>query len=324
MTERRPGPRHAVVGTCTLSPQDPPDPDDLLRVALDMVDRMARQAEDNGWGLDLFLFPEHSWPWETGDVRAAAEAIDGRTVSAMAEKARQHHAYGAVPVHLIEGDRVFNSVVMLDRSGEPIGVYSKVFPVVMPDGTVEHGVTPGSEFPIFELDFGRVGVQICFDAAFETGWQAYADQEAELVLFSTDPPSVLGLPARALRHQYYIVSSTFRPPSMVVDPTGRVVARTAEDREALVARFDLDYRIMPSRFSWTRGKEIEEKYGDRIKQDWSTEGWCVLLTSTDPELPVGRVVEQEGLKTVREWLADNVAAQNAARGGPPRLPADKG
>lgn len=318
MTKRKPGPRLAVVGTCTLSA--PPSPDDLLRGSLDMVDQMARKAEESGWGLDVFVLPEHSRATETPDVRAPAEAMDGPTVTAMADRARRHGTYGAVPVHLAEGGRVFNCVVILDRKGEPVGVYRKVFPVVMPDGTLEHDVTPGSEFPVFDVDFGRVGVQICFDASFPAGWQALADQEAELVLFSTDPPAGLSLRGYARRHEYYVVCSAFRPHAMVVDPTGRVLAETAADREALVARFDLDFRVMPSRFSWTRGKEIEQKYGERIRQDWSTEGWCTLLTSTDPALPVGRVVEEEGLETVHDFLARNIAAQDAARGGPPRLP----
>ena len=183
-----------------------------------------------------------------------------------------------------------------------------------------HGVTPGSEFPVFELDFGRVGVQICFDIGFPAGWEAYGEQEAELVLHSTDPSSDLGLRGFARRHGYYAVSSTMRPPAMIVDPTGRKVATTDEDRQVVVARFDLDYRIMPSRYSWTRGDEMRAKYGDRLVQDWSDVGWCVLLTSTDPDMPVGRIVEEEGLETVRDWLAHNIAAQDAARGGPPPRP----
>jgi len=320
MSRRKPGPRPAVVGTCTLSPQNSADADELLRVGLEMVDRMAARAAENGWRLDMFLLPEHSSPVEHDDARAIAETLDGKTVTAFAQKARQHGTYGAVPLHLIEDGRVFNCIVILGRDGEPAGVYRKVFPVVMPDGTLERGVTPGAEFPVFELDFGRVGVQICFDASFPDGWQAYAEQEAELVLFSTDPPAGLSLCGYACRHEYYVVSSTMRPPSMVVDPTGRQVACTDADRQVLVARFDLDYRVMPSRHAWTRGEEIKEKYGDRIVQDWSAVGWRVLLTSTDPALPVGRVVEQEGLEPVRAWRARNTAAQDAARGGPPRRP----
>jgi beta-ureidopropionase len=320
MTSRKPGPRAAVVGTCTLSPLGFSGRDDLLEAGLEMVDRMAARAEERGWSLDMFLLPEHSCPAEHSDALEIAEELDGKTVTAFAQKARRYGTYGAVPVHLIEDGRVFNCVVLLGRDGKPAGTYRKVFPVVMPDGRLERGVTPGRDFPIFDLDFGRVGVQICFDVSFPAGWEAYGQQEAELVLFSTDPPGGLAVRGYARRHGYYVVSSTMRPPSMIVDPTGREVARTDSDRQILVARFDLDYRVMPSRYSWTRGEEMREKYGDRLVQDWSDVGWCTLLTSTDPDMPVGRIVDQEGLEPVPAWHARNIAVQDAARGGPPPSP----
>lgn len=208
MSRRKPGPRPAVVGTCTLSPQNSADADELLRTGLEMVDRMAAGAAENGWQLDMFLLPEHSSPVEHDDARAIAETLDGKTVTAFAQKARQHGTYGAVPLHLIEDGGVSNCIVILGRDGEPAGIYRKVFPVVMPDGTLERGVTPGGEFPVFELDFGRVGVQICFDASFPDGWEAYAEQEAELVLFSTDPPAGLAVCGYACRHEY---TSSHRP-----------------------------------------------------------------------------------------------------------------
>ncbi len=42
------------------------------------------------------------------------------------------------------------------------GIYRKVFPVVSRDTEVaEGGVMPGVDFPVFDCDFGRVGIQIC-------------------------------------------------------------------------------------------------------------------------------------------------------------------
>ena len=36
------------------------------------------------------------------------------------------------------------------RGGEPIGAYHKVGPVLRTDGSLEHGVMPGREFPLFD------------------------------------------------------------------------------------------------------------------------------------------------------------------------------
>jgi hypothetical protein len=49
MTLRRPGPRHAVIGTCVLAIRDIQDADALLANGLGMMDAMAREADRLGW-----------------------------------------------------------------------------------------------------------------------------------------------------------------------------------------------------------------------------------------------------------------------------------
>ena len=309
MSERKDGTRPAVIGTCSLSARDINDSDQTLANGLAMVDEMSRKADENGWSLDMVVLPE-GFPNTDGDSPIEkGEALDGRVITAMAEKARKYNTYAAVSLWLREGDNTHNSVVMLDREGKPVGVYHKVFPVIFPDGSLEGGVTPGHEFPVFDLDFGRVGVQICFDVCYDEGWESLDAQEAELVLFPSAAPTVSALASHAYRHAYYIVASTYRPPAIVVNPLGHEIAKAASDREVVVVRIDLDYRILPSRFIWTRADEIRKKYGDCIDFGWhDAEGFC-LVTSSDPELPIGRLLEMEDLVTIREYLSCNRQAQ---------------
>lgn len=320
VTLRTPGPRHAVIATCTLSIRDIQDAGVLLANGLEMIDQMARVADSQGWSPDIMLLPEHfavpagSNPFDT------AEDLGGRTIEAVAARARTHGTYIVVPMYLRRGEAVHNSAVLLDRTGEPAGVYHKVFPVVLPDDSVEHGITPGREFPVFQTDFGRVGLQICWDVVFEDGWQALAAQEAELVLFPSAAPTVPLMVSYAHRHAFYIASSVMRPPSLIVDPQGRVIARSARNREAAVARVDLDYRVVPSTFLWSRGDALKRKYGDIIDWDWhDAEGSC-LMTSSDPAMPVGRFLETEGIMTLSDWIAYNRRRTDEERGGPPVMP----
>ena len=320
MTMRRDGPRHAVIGTCTLSLRNIQDADVLLANGLEMIDEMAREAERQGWRPDIMVLPEHfavpagSNPFETG------EDLDGRTITAVAARARAHDAYVVVPMYVRDGDAVHNSAVLLDRTGEPVGVYHKAFPVVLPDGSIERGITPGREFPIFETDFGRVGLQICWDVVFDDGWRALAAQEAELVLFPSAAPTVPLMLSHAYRYEYYVASSVMRPPSIIVDPQGCIIARSSQDREVAVARVDLDYRVVPSTFLWSRGDALKEKYGDIIDWGWhDAEGSC-LMTSSDPEMPIGRFLETEGIMTLSDWVDYNRRRIGEARGGPPVMP----
>jgi predicted amidohydrolase len=320
MSARREGPRPAVIGTCSLSGRNIKDPEVLLANGLAMIDKMAQQAEKNGWGLDLVTLPETFGHPDGSKSDESAQTLDGPIVSAVARKARAYSTYAVVPLRLREQGQLFNSAVLLDRRGEPVGVYHKVFPVVLPDETLEGGITPGCEFPIFNLDFGRVGIQICFDVAYEDGWKALAVQEVELVAFPSAAPCVSALVSHAYRFGYYIVGAIYRPPAIIVNPLGREIARAPQDRDVALVRVDLDYRILPSRFTWTRGPEIKRKYGDRLDFGWhDPEGACVM-TSLDPELPVGRLVESEGLETYKEFIERNFRAQMKARGGPPAMP----
>ena len=320
MTVRKAGPRHAVIATCTLSIRAAGDADVLLANGLELIDEMAREAERQGWSPDIMALPEHfalppgSKPFET------AEDLDGRTVTALAERARAHGSYVVVPMYVRDGDGVHNSAVLLDRAGEPVGVYHKVFPVVLPDDSVEGGQTPGREFPLFETDFGRVGIQICWDVVFDDGWEALAAQEAELVIFPSASPTVPLMISHAYRYQYYVASSVMRPPSVIVDPQGRIIAQSSENREVAVARVDLDYRVVASTYLWERAGEVKEKYGDAIDWNWhNAEGSC-LMTSSDPEMPIGRFLETEDIMTLNTWIAYNRRRIAEERGGPPVMP----
>jgi len=318
--QRPTGPRPAVVGVCSLRQVGAKSPKTLLDDTVAMIDAMARRAEDQGWHLDLAVLPECSFEFAQGNVETIAQDLDGPVVTAVAERARRHGTYATAPVPLRRDDRVYNSVVILDRQGEPVGTYEKVFPVMMGDGSLEYGITPGREFPVFDLDFGRVGVQICWDVAFETGWQALADSDAELVLFPTNPASLVALRGRGWQHAYYIAASTVAPPAVLVSPTGRVLGTTSEDREVLVQRIDLDFRVLHSNCLWEWSEERTAKYAGRVNLEWDAEAHEYLVTSCDPELPVRRFLELEGLLTGRQRNARNIALQMAARGGPPVIP----
>jgi len=320
MRTRKDGPRPAMIGICSLRQDAATDPEESLRWGLAIIDQMARQAKEQGLGLDLAVLPECSFKFVKGRAGEVAETLDGRVVNAVAEKAKQHGTYATAPVQLRRDGEVHNCVVILGRQGELVGAYAKVFPVMMTDGSLEYGITPGREFPVFDLDFGRVGVQICWDIAFDAGWQALADQDAELVLHCTDPASLVAMRGRAWQHGYYIAASTFHPPALAVDPLGRTMAMTSADQETLLLRVDLDFRILHSNCLWEWPESRLKEYAGRITMDWDPDAHQYLVTSHDPSLPVRRFLEAEGLLTGRQRIGRNTELQLKARGGPPVMP----
>ncbi len=310
MTDRRPGPRPAVLGTCTFSPyplRDLDDRDGLLREGLQMLDDMAREADRQGESLDLVVWSEKFAQDPRIPVPEKAEPVDGRTVSAVAERTRKLNTNAAVPLVLKEDGEFFNALVFLDRRGEHAGTYRKVNPVPGESGLCEGGVTPGTDVPVFDLDIGRVGAQICFDAYFEEAWRALGRAGAELVVFSSAMQAVMGLKTHAYTNQYYVLASTWNVPTVIVDPVGRELARTHASNEVLVVKVDLDYRVYSNwRVDFVR--ELVEKYEGRIQMDWHPEELMWIVTSSDPSLPVEEFMKREKLETTCAHLAEAGAA----------------
>ncbi len=82
---------------------------------------------------------------------------------------------------LVEGVRR-NVALVIDRSGTIAGHYLKVHPTrrEMSDGAI-----PGDNFPVFNLDFGCVGVAICHDLSFPESTRVLALRGAEILVWPT-------------------------------------------------------------------------------------------------------------------------------------------
>jgi predicted amidohydrolase len=97
---------------------------------------------------------------------------------------------------------------LFDRRGEVAGIYRKAHPVAYVNSDVlEGGIKPGRDFPVFDCDFGKLGVQICWDIQFDDGWDALAKAGAEIVAWPTASPATASAAARAAQHRFYVVSS---------------------------------------------------------------------------------------------------------------------
>jgi predicted amidohydrolase len=56
-----------------------------------------------------------------------------------------------------------NSCVLLGRDGNIAGIYDKNFPTI---GEMEEGIKASDQAPVFQCDFGRVAIAICFEPEF--------------------------------------------------------------------------------------------------------------------------------------------------------------
>jgi len=315
-------PRKVVVGTVTYGPYgEYHGLEERIKVLNSLVDAMAAEAIKAypGHGLDLAVLPETIVTNTRGPASQRAIPLHGQALDSFSALARRHKTYLVVPLDLAEetssGPIYSNSAVLLDRQGTVAGIYRKVHPVALVGrDDLESGITPGREFPVFDCDFGKLGIQICWDIVFEDGWQALADKGAEIVVWPSASPATALPSARAGRHRYFIVSSCWRNNATIYEPTGLVAAKAETPGKPLVRQIDLSYAVLGWSAHLRDGKAFADKYGDKAGYHYEPREDLGMFWSNDSEITVGSMLGSLGLEEIDAQIARNRRLQDAARG----------
>lgn len=311
-TAERP-PRKVVVGTAIFGPYTKyPGLADRLKVLAGMVDEMAAVAAERypDRHLDLAILPETVVTSNSGTAAERAIPLAGPVQDCFSSLARKHKTYIIVPMDLAEegpqGKFFSNAAVLFDRKGGVAGIYRKVHPVaVLGTNALEGGIRPGQSYPVFDCDFGRLGIQICWDIKFDEGWKALAEQGAEIVAWPTASPATAQPASRAGIHRYYIVSSTWRVDATVFEPTGLIGAQVEGARKVLVHQLDLSYAVLGWSAPLNNGKGLTDKFGDKVGYHYVPREDVGLFWSNDPRMTIGSMIGSLGLEEMDAQVERN-------------------
>lgn len=175
-------------------------------------------------------------PYET------AEAIPGATTEYFGELAETHKLHIALSLYERDAHLVYNTAVLLGPDGGLIGKYRKT---CLPHSEAETGVAPGSDYPVFETKFGKVGLMVCYDGFFPEVARELASRGAEVIAWPVWGCNPQLAKARACENHVYVVSSTYMEPkdgwmiSAVFDQTGKPIATAEQWGTVAVAEVDL-------------------------------------------------------------------------------------
>lgn len=245
-----------MIKTAVLQLRTETDYDMTMRKA----ERMIREAASRG--VDFAVLPEmFSCPYSREYFRRFASMGHESTVAALSSLAKELGIYivgGTVPESA--GGKIYNTCFVFDRGGNQIARHRKVhlFDCDFP-GLVVHEsrtFTPGGDITVFDTEYGKMGIAVCFDIRFPELWRAMSRRGARLVFFPAQFNTMSGpkhweclLRTRAFDYQYYLVAaSAARCPgfnyeayghSAVVDPSGAVLGMLGEDEDILYSEFDL-------------------------------------------------------------------------------------
>jgi predicted amidohydrolase len=264
-----------------------------LEAIVDIVDQEASK------GTDLIALPE-TW---AGQARNQPETLEGPIISAMAEIARRHQTWIVCPLDRLAGNRRVNSAVLLDRGGEIAGIYDKVYPY-WNEFELSPLVEIGTETPVFETDFGRVGMAICFDANFPEVWKGLADKGAEIVVWPSAYSAGTTLQSHALTNHFAVVSSTQTGDCIVYDIDGRELLYEKSD-DVNVSRFtiDLDRGIYHENFNMERRDKLLAELPDdvEVERHHSREQWFILRAKRTG-VSARDLAREHGLEELRDYI----------------------
>ncbi|MCA9015534.1 MAG: carbon-nitrogen hydrolase family protein, partial [Planctomycetaceae bacterium] len=156
---------------------------------------------------DLVVLPESITVYGTGlSYAECAEPIPGPSTKYFSQLAKKHNLYIVVGLYERAQHLVYNVAVLIGPDGAIVGKYRKV---TLPRGEIEGGVTPGSEYPVFDTRFGKVGMMICYDGFFPEVARELSKNGAEVIAWPVWGCNPMLGAARACENHVYVVSSTY-------------------------------------------------------------------------------------------------------------------
>lgn len=243
-----------------------------IAASLERMAAYAKQANDAGAA--LLLFPEASLTGYNNTLETneqIAESKDGAAAHHIAKLCKEHNVAIAYGFAERDNDQFFNSVQLIDATGNAVALYRKTHLWGEQDRTL---FTAGDDLiPIIELHGWRIGFLICYDVEFPETVRRLAIEGAELILnptalmtpFTTVADQVV--PVRAYENQLFIAYANFCGSeyeqeyvghSCIAGPDGVVLAKATTNPEMLIATLD--------KSSITKNRKALPYHNDRLPE----------------------------------------------------------
>ena len=224
---------------------------------------------------DLVVFPELF----LGMFRVPSPQTEA--IAAAAKRNKLYVMVGCFEVINQKGD-YGNSTLIFDRDGKIVGRYFKAYqavggapyswPPVANDP--EWMMTPGEECPVFDLDFGRVGILTCYDGYFPEMFRLLSLKGAEVIVWpNARHGTVEDYIVRANVHQNYVhvvtTNKAVGAGTMIAEWPQGVKQQLTEAKEGYISA---DLNLSQLRNSRVNAREFRQRRATMFKdlaEDWS-------------------------------------------------------
>jgi predicted amidohydrolase len=281
------------------------------------IANLAAQMHDLSGPIDLLVLPEFVLRRiDQPPAMDAWYAEDPRLEPIRAAVSRLR-TWTVLPVLLKDAGWLSNAALLLNRVGRLVGIYRKRH-VISPAGEsgCEDSVRPGSELPVFSCDGVRLGIQICWDAMYDDGWESLARAGADLIAHPTACTQAVRPAMHALRHRLHIVTACRYGHVDLFDPLGLAAASRSEPG-ILSAEIPFDTVVVHWTPTLESGMLVRKKFGEKIAFRYSEREASGLFWSIDPRLNIREALQSLGLRDFPDELRYQSAREEYYRRGYP-------
>lgn len=269
----------------------------------EMVDvTLAKLDTVRGYHPDLVCLPE-IFLKTGGDVdNPDWWGVTQRMVAALRERARAMRCYIIASVYEPSNDYKgyrFNCGLVIDRQGEIAGKYRKMHTVC--EESMNTRVIPAIECPVFDTDFGRLGILICFDIGWRDAWKAMADKGAEMVVWLSAYDGGSLLNAYAAHYMYYVVSSVRSDHARIIDPLGKTLALGSVWDGLAMDAVNLDTTLFHIDRQYQKIDAVRAALGNKVTIRSYSEENVFTIEPHDDEWPIARVCDTFGLMPYKTY-----------------------
>jgi predicted amidohydrolase len=225
---------------------------------------LMQQASDEG--AKLLLLPEY-WPLmgmrESDKLGLAEQDGKGVVQDFLATTAKKLNVWiigGTLPLISNDPNKVFNTTLVFNEQGVSLARYDKIHLFGFNKGEESYEesrtIVAGEKVVSFEMDFGRVGLSICYDLRFPELYRAMG--KCNLIVVPAAFTYTTGqahweilLRARAIENQCYVLAAAQGGlhtngrrtwgHSMLIDPWGEVVDVLGEGPGVVSGTLDMNF-----------------------------------------------------------------------------------
>jgi len=228
---------------------------------------------------DLIILPElansgYNFNSKEEALKYSDDLKNDEFVNFLIEQAKILNAGIVAGVNERDGDNLYNSAIMVDKSGI-IGKYRKLHLFLNEPDFFEKG---NMGLPIFEFNGYKIGMLICFDWMIPEIWRHMALNGVDLICHPSNlvlPYAQSVIPSYAIINHIYIATAnrvgtergvTFSGQSILANPFGEIIGQLSKTKEEVLF-CDVDLEI-------SKNKNITER--NHLFDDRRLDVYCDL------------------------------------------------